>query len=176
MQPVIYDVAISADGFIAGASDDVSLFPHISTMVDDYYARLKTYAVCLMGRRTYEFGYDFGLKPGENPYPAMRSLVFSSSISLPDTSAVEVVSRDAAPIVADLRQTASGPVYLCGGGAFASSLLREGLIDRLRLKRAPILLGRGIRLFGPHSEHVPLKLLETICHADGALFQEFALR
>lgn len=51
MQPIIYDVAVSADGFIAGASQDVSLFPFQGSIVDDYMARLATYSHCIMGRK-----------------------------------------------------------------------------------------------------------------------------
>ncbi|MBD0778915.1 dihydrofolate reductase family protein [Maribacter sp. ANRC-HE7] len=39
-------------------------------------------------------------------------------------------------------------VSLCGGGQFAGWLLDPGLIDILKLKMIPIILGDGISLFG----------------------------
>lgn len=35
MHPIIYDVAVSIDGFIAGPSEDVSQFPHSGKIVED---------------------------------------------------------------------------------------------------------------------------------------------
>ncbi len=175
MQPIIYDVAVSADGFIAGPSADIFKFPGEGAVVDDYFERLKTYAVAIMGRATYEFGYGYGLKPGDNPYPHMRCLAFSNSIDLPENAKVEVVRENVTETLRALKETSEGPIYLCGGGAFAGSLLRQGLIDRLRLKRAPIFLGDGVRLFGDTTVGVDAKLRESKLYDNGVLYQEFAL-
>lgn len=179
MQPLVYDVAVSIDGFIAGPvvgdHRDVSRFPHEGSIVDDYQARLSTYAVALMGRATYEFGYAFGLPPGANPYPSMRSVVISESIDLPANADVSVIRDNAIAAVRTLKVEATGAVYLCGGGVLAGSLLAARLIDRLRLKRAPIVLGSGVPLFSGIDDAPMLSLLEEKAHDNGALFQEFAV-
>ena len=172
MHPIVYDVAVSIDGFIAGPSDDISKFPHEGPVVDDYRARLAGYAVAIMGKRTYEFGYRFGLKPGANPYQHMRTIVFSSSIDLPKKCEVEV-QRNADPqLLRDLKASSNGPIYLCGGGDFAGALLGMGLVDLVRLKRAPILLGGGVPLF--EGTRAPsLRHLNTKNYNDGYAYQEF---
>ena len=175
MQPIIYDVAVSADGFIAGPNDDISKFPADGPVVDDYFDRLRTYACAIMGRATYEFGYRFGLQPGVNPYPHMRCVVFSSRIDLPADGAVEVVRDHAEAHISHLRTDCKGPLYLCGGGQFAGWLLAQGLIGVLRLKRAPIFLGGGTRLFGGHDKGVEARLRLSKLYEDGILFQEFDL-
>jgi dihydrofolate reductase len=175
MQPIIYDVAVSADGFICGASDDVSLFPHSGPVVDDYLDRMATYSCALMGRRTYEFAYAHGLPPGANPYPTMHSLVFSTSILLPDVCDIEVVRTTALEKVDQLRATSPGPIYLCGGGHFAGWLLSERRIDTLRLKRAPVFYGSGISLFGPADFSVSAQLADSRLYENGVLYQEFDL-
>lgn len=175
MQPIIYDVAISIDGFIAGPDGDVSGFAEGGTVVDDYMSRLETYACAIMGRATYEFGYRFGLKPGDNPYPHMDCYVFSQTLEVPASSEVTIVREPMHDYVSALKQRLDGPTYLCGGGAFASSLLEVGLIDTLRLKRAPIILGHGVRLFEGHYAISPLNHQETKLHDDGYLYQEFQL-
>ncbi len=175
MQPIIYDVAVSADGFICGASDDVSLFPHSGPVVDDYLDRMATYTHALMGRRTYEFGYAHGLPPGANPYPMMGAHVFSDTISFPETAEVEVVSNDALTYIEALQAKSPGPLYLCGGGDFAGWLLSEDKIALLRLKRAPVFYGSGVRLFGSYPEPVSARLTLSKAYEDGVLFQEFAL-
>ncbi len=174
MQPVIYDVAVSADGFIAGAGGDISLFAHEGATLEDYIARLATYAHCLMGRATYEFGYRYGLEPGANPYPTMQSTVFSSSLKLPEETDVVQVQNDALAYIDRLQQEGTGPIYLCGGGAFAGYLLQKGRIDMLRLKRAPILLGDGTPLF-EDAQPQALALVEERNYGCGALYQAYRL-
>ena len=175
MQPVIYDVAVSADGFICGADGDVALFPHDGPMARDYRDRLAGYAVALMGRRTYTFAYAHGLPPGANPYPHMRTVVVSSSLDLPADAAVEHWRCPDADGVRTLARGAGGPVYLCGGGAFAGWMAREGLIDVLRLKRSPVLYGCGVPLFRDGPQMRP-RLLSERHHPGGQVYQEFDLR
>ena len=170
MQPIIYDVAVSADGFIAGPNADVSAFPHDGPIVADYTARLGTYAVALMGRMTYEFGYKFGLEPGQNPYPHMRTIVVSSTLTLPGDT-VEVW-RDLSGLT-PLRHTAPGPIYLCGGGVLASAIAATGNLTELRLKRAPLLLGSGTKLFAGLPAPIPLTLHSQTHYGGGLLFQSF---
>lgn len=175
MHPLIYDVAVSADGFICGDNADISLFSADGAIVDDYRTRLGTYAHCLMGRETYAFGYAFGMAPGQNPYPGMESIVVSRAITLPEDSAVAVWRDDLVARTQALKIRATGPIYLCGGGVLAGQLLASGLIDRLRLKRAPILYGSGTRLFGTTGTPTRLTLLDQTDYGDGSLFQDFAL-
>ncbi|WP_323037459.1 dihydrofolate reductase family protein [Pararhodobacter sp.] len=175
MQDVIYDVAVSVDGFICGADGDVSGFPHEGAVVEEYRARLATYGAVVMGRRTYEFGYACGLKPGANPYPHMQALVVSASLDLPADAAVETVRDDVIARLTRLRREMHAPIYLCGGGALAGSLLVQGQIQELRLKRAPILLGSGVRLFGGHDRPVPMHPLAQTIHERGVIYQRFKL-
>ncbi|MFZ5965078.1 dihydrofolate reductase family protein [Thalassococcus sp. BH17M4-6] len=175
MHPVIYDVAVSIDGYISGPGGDISGFAQDGAVVDDYRDRLSRYATAIMGRATYEFGYRFGMAPGQNPYGHMRTFVFSATIDLPAKRDVTVMRGDLAETLARIVAQSRGPVYLCGGGAFAGSLLALGLIDILRLKRAPVVLGGGVPLFGPGRIAPRLTLLTSHPYADGGLFQEYAI-
>ncbi|WP_179381183.1 dihydrofolate reductase family protein [Jannaschia marina] len=173
MHPIIYDVAVSLDGYIAGPAGDISRFAHDGPVVDDYRARLAGYTMALMGRETYTFGYRFGLSAGENPYPHMRSIVVSETLDLPDAAAVEQVFRATPDVLRRLKAEAPGPIYLCGGGRFAGALLAAGMIDRLVLKRAPVLLGGGTPLFDTDGPRPELTCRETQGYADGYLLQVF---
>lgn len=175
MHPLVYDVAVSIDGYISGPDGDISGFAHDGPVVDDYTQRLAGYSVAIMGRRTYEFGYRFGMLPGQNPYPHMRTFVFSQSLQIDGVSDVTIMRSDAIAAVSQLRTEATGPVYLTGGGAFAGALLRAGLIDRLRLKRAPILLGGGTALFAKDVAAPGLTCLQTRDYGNGYLFQDYAV-
>ncbi len=175
MQPIIYDVAVSVDGYISGPSGDVSQFDYEGPAVEDYQARMVEYAVAVMGRITYEFGYAFGMEPGDNPYKHMKTNVFSKSISLPSDSDVKVQRTSDASCLRNLRATSDGPIYLCGGGAFAGSLLAMGLIDRIFLKRAPLVLGGGVSLFGKTDAPSKLRRVSVKRYDSGYLLEEFDL-
>ncbi|WP_421723009.1 dihydrofolate reductase family protein [Bauldia sp.] len=172
MQPIIYDVAVSADGFIAGPDADISKFPHNGSAVDGYFERLETYRSVIMGRATYEFGYGYGLTPGANPYPHMTCFVFSRTIELPSGADVTVVRGYDIRRIDELQRSADGPIYLCGGGVFAGWLMSLGRIDILRLKRASILLGDGTRLFGDYTGGVNTELVSSDLEDNGVAYQE----
>ena len=82
MPKIIYYVASSLDGFIAGPEDDISDFAAGGSGVDQYLSDLQNFKTVIMGRRTYEFGYQYGLKPGQPAYPHMEHFIFSSSLQL----------------------------------------------------------------------------------------------
>ncbi|WP_224813795.1 dihydrofolate reductase family protein [Hasllibacter sp. MH4015] len=173
MHPIIYDVAVSADGFIAGPDADVSAFPPSGPIVDDYTDRLSGYAVALMGRATYEFGYRYGLPTGANPYPHMRAIVVSGAIQLPSDAQVEVW-RDLSGLEA-LRESGPGPIYLCGGGQLAGAIASAGHLSQLRLKRAPVILGGGTPLFSGLTTPPALTATGQVDYGDNLLFQTFRI-
>ncbi|MEM7644742.1 MAG: dihydrofolate reductase family protein [Pseudomonadota bacterium] len=173
MQPIIYDVAVSADGFICGPDADISRFPHHGPVVDSYRARLATYGTALIGRKTYTFGYAHGLPQGANPYPHMRSIVISQTLDLPDDAAVE--QHPDLTAIPDLKAQADRPIYLCGGGHLASTLLQADLIDQVVLKRAPILLGSGVPLWGRGAAIAAATLVDHQDYGDGVTLQRYQL-
>ncbi len=147
MRKIIYYVAISLDGFIAGKDDDISMFAMEGEGVDQYRYDLQAFDTVIMGRRTYEFGYQYGLKPGEPAYPHMEHYIFSNSLSLDcQNEQVRVVPRNL-ETVKKLKDEIGSEIYLCGGGTFAGWLLENGMIDEVKLKINPIILGEGIKLF-----------------------------
>ena len=169
MRSIIYDVATSLDGYIAGPNDDISAFPGEGQHADDYFQRLGGYQTVIMGRRTYEFGYAYGLEPGKRAYPHMDHHIFSSAMALPDDAEVSVVREDWLDAVKRLKRADGGDIYLCGGGQFAGLLVANGLIDRLVLKLAPVAIGAGVRLFGDSSGRQGFTLVEAKPYDNGVV-------
>ena len=122
----IYDVAVSVDGYISGPDGDISRFTHKGPVVEDYQARLAGYCVAIMGRHTYEFGYRFGLRPGQTPYPHMKTFVFSQTLDLTLKNEINVVHAPVGPMLQQLRNELHAPLYLCGGGRFAGGASGDG--------------------------------------------------
>jgi dihydrofolate reductase len=64
-----------------------------------------------MGRNTYEFGYEYGLKPGQLPYPHMDHFIYSASMDLSDGPSFTIVRKDFADHVRRLKESQGGDIY-----------------------------------------------------------------
>lgn len=166
MGHLTYDVAASLDGYIAGPGNDVSAFPHTGEHVDAYLDRLRAYDTVIMGRKTYEFGYDHGLTSGQLAYPGMAHVIFSSKINLPDDSQIRVVQdKDYwLDTVDQLKAQDAANIYLCGGGEFSGFLLANKRIDKLCIKLAPVVIGSGTSIFGDTNISCIFSLVSAIQH------------
>jgi len=161
MRRIIYYVATTIDGYISGPNEDISRFTASGDGVEQYLDDLKAFDTVIMGRRTYEFGYKFGLIPGQLAYPHMKHYIFSSTLRLKHCEkGLEVVNLDI-NIVEELQKEEGSDIYLCGGGEFAGWLHENEMIDILKIKLNPILLGQGVRLFGNSTKPVNLELIST---------------
>jgi dihydrofolate reductase len=161
MSRIVYYVATSLDGYIAGPNGDISRFVAAGDGVDRYLQDLQQFRTVIMGKNTYEFGYRYGLESGQPAYPHMQHYIFSSSLELPHAHDAVHVLPLTEEAVLRIRDESPTDVYLCGGGELAGWLLDRGLIDVLQMKLSPIVLGGGIRLFGPSTTAVTWQLRET---------------
>lgn len=148
MPKIVYYVATSLDGYISGPNDDTSQFAAGGDGVEQYLEDLKKFRTVIMGRKTYEYGYAFGLKPGQPAYPHMQHYIFSRTLKFDSWHEQVHVELPSIDRIIEIRDSSPTNVYLCGGGQFAGWLLDHGLIDILKLKINPILLGGGVRIFG----------------------------
>ncbi len=167
MRKIVYYVATSVDGFIAGPGGDISGFAQQGPGVEKYQQDLQQFDTVIMGHRTYEFGYQYGLPPGQPAYPHMEHYLFSSTLTFEHAhEKVHVLPPDLAHLMA-LKEQSGSDIYLCGGGELAGWLLDQRQIDVLKIKLNPVILGEGIRLFCPSSVKCQLTLTEQETFTDG---------
>ena len=167
MGKIIYYVASSLDGYIAGKNDDISQFIMQGKGVEKYQSDLTKFETVIMGRKTYEFGFQYGLEPGQPAYPNMKHHIFSNSLKIDNLSEsvkIETLSIDR---VKEIQQNSETDIYLCGGGQFAGWLLENGLIDQLKLKLNPVILGSGTKLFGSSTAPENWELTDKESFSDG---------
>lgn len=170
MRTITYGGAVSLDGFLAGPGGEIDWL-HFSADVQQVMAdSFKGVDAMLMGRKTWEVAAAAaggGRKKAASSKPrrarpsAMRSYVFSRTLSSIADPNVELVSGDAAAFVRDLKLRDGGRIILMGGGELAQSLIAAGLIDEVGLNIHPILLGAGIPVFRDPGHRVQLTLTEA---------------
>ena len=175
MKKIIYYVASSIDGFIAGENDDISKFILQGEGVEKYQSDLLNFKTVIMGRKTYEFGYKYGLPPGQPAYPNMEHYIFSNNMTLNNLSDSVHIEKLDIEKIKELKKNSTTDIYLCGGGQFAGWLLENNLIDELKLKLNPIVLGKGIRIFGETEYFVNLKLTDKESFKDGLQILSYEL-
>ena len=167
MRRIIYYVATSLDGYIAGKNGDISMFIMEGDGVEQYHCDLQDFDTVIMGRKTYEFGYDYGLKPGQPAYPNMTHHIFSNTMKLVSSSQDVKIEKIDLNRINDLKNQDGGDIYLCGGGVFAGWLMKNQMIDELKLKINPILIGEGTPLFGGQSIRSKLSMTSNRLYDDG---------
>ncbi|MGK5448646.1 dihydrofolate reductase family protein [Streptomyces radiopugnans] len=165
MRRLVYYVATTPDGFIAGPDGADPTGPngfwpiaedYVRHLVAEYPETLPVQArqalsvtaegtrfdTVLEGRRSYEIGLAAGVT---DAYPHLRHLVFSRSMAESPDPAVELVADDPVATVRKLKRQDGKDIWLIGGAELAGSLYTE--IDVLILKIAPLTIGDGIPMF-----------------------------
>ena len=176
MRKIIYHVATTVDGFIAHEDHSIEGFIPEGDHVDEYLASLKQYDTVIMGKKTYEFGYQYGLQPGHAAYPHMKNYIFSKTMDIePVHDNFQIVDGNEIAFIKNLKKQKGTPIYLCGGGAFAGYLLENELIDQLILKQNPAVFGKGIKLFGDSIKTVGFSLEQQKTYKSGVLLLTYKI-
>lgn len=167
MQRIIYYVAMSLDGYITGPNEDISQFSYSGPLVDQYVQDLQSFQTVIMGRKTYEFGYNFGLVPGQPAYPHMMHYIFSETLSLKVKHPQVHILSSSIETLKQIKLQSPTAIYLCGGSLFAGWLLSNRLIDEIRIKLNPIILGEGRPLFDGIKQNFRIKMTNSHSYEDG---------
>ena len=186
MRDLVYYVAVSLDGFIAGPDGEFDAFlaegDHAPVLFDEYADTVPAHVAralglppgpgrfdtVLMGRRTLAPALAAGIP---SPYPHLAQIVATRS----ETNLHPAITPTSDPLetVRQLKREPGKDIWLCGGGELAGALLPE--IDRLVLKRNPFAFGSGVPLFGraPYRAH-RFDLTRTRSFESGVVIEEYA--
>lgn len=177
MKKINYYVASSIDGYISGINDDISGFVGSGNGVEKYLKDLKEFETVIMGRKTYEFGYKYGLTPGKPAYPHMNHYIFSETLSFekPDEN-VKIINNINTEEIVEIKNNSKTDIYLCGGGIFAGWLLDNEMIDVLKIKVNPLILGQGVKIFGNSTKTFKLNLIHREEYEEGLLINTYEVK
>ncbi|MFJ5121133.1 dihydrofolate reductase family protein [Kitasatospora sp. NPDC088548] len=195
MRKLVYYVAVSIDGYIAGPGGEFDFYPlgdekqaaaytewtiarHPETVPTFMRAAHgladapnRRFDTVLMGLGSYRPGLQAGFT---SPYAHLRQYVVSSTLA-PDTDPdVTVVAGDPLALVRDLKQEEGQDIWLCGGGLLAGALLPE--IDELIIKSYPVVAGSGIPVFNGEFSPTLFEVIDRTSFDNDVTITRFARR
>jgi dihydrofolate reductase len=127
----------------------------------------------LLGRRSYEwFAARWPSRSGElaDRLNSLPKYVVSSTLQDPDWNNSTVLKGEVLHEVSKLRHELNGEIVVPASFQLVRTLIEHDLVDELRLKIFPVVLGAGERLFGETSDKKRMRLVETQTVADGIAF------
>jgi dihydrofolate reductase len=116
----------------------------------------------LLGRRSYEwFAARWPSRSGElaDRLNSLPKYVVSSTLEDPDWNNSSVLKGEAVYEVSKLKHKLRGEIVVPASFQLLRTLMEHDLVDELRLKIFPVVLGTGKRLFGETSNKKPMRLL-----------------
>ena len=127
----------------------------------------------LLGRRSYEWlASRWPSRSGElaDRLNSLPKYVVSSTLEDPDWNNSTVLEGDVVNEVSKLKEELNGEIVVPGSSQLLRTLMEHDLVDELRLKIFPVVLGAGERLFGETSDKRPMRLIDTRSLGDGIVF------
>ena len=178
MGKIVISDNVSLDGVIQDPAGDegftrggwvgrIAALPELAKFTLD--EALGTHAL-LLGRRSYEwFAARWPSRTGERAdrLNGLPKYVVSSTLEDPDWHNSTVLKGDVVKEVSRLKQELNGEINVPASFQLARTLIEHDLVDELRLKIFPVVLGAGERLFGETSDKKPLRLVGTQTIGDG---------
>ena len=127
----------------------------------------------LLGRRSYEwFAARWPSRSGElaDRLNSLPKYVVSSTLEDPDWNNSTVLKGDVVNGVSKLKQELNGEIVVPASFQLVRTLIEHDLVDELRLRIFPVVLGAGERLFGETSDKKRMRLVQTQTVTDGIAF------
>jgi len=127
----------------------------------------------LLGRRTYDWlAARWPSRSGElaDRLNSLPKYVVSSTLEHPAWNNSTVLKGDVLTEVSALKQQIDGDIVVPGSFQLVHTLMEHDLVDELRLKIFPVVLGAGERLFGGTRDKKPMRLLSTQTVGDDIAF------
>ena len=130
-------------------------------------------AALLLGRRSYEFlAARWPSRAGAlaDRLNGLPKYVVSSTLADPDWNNSTVVKGDVVNEISKLKQELDGEINVPASIQLVRTLIEHDLVDELRLRVYPVVLGAGERLFGETSDRKPMRLVDAETSGDGIAF------
>lgn len=169
MRKVVYNCAVSLDGFIEGPNGEFDW-----CMADQDYgmsAFMERIDTVLYGRKSYELVLKMGQTFGKEHEHYMFSTTMTEA-----AENVTLIKDKASEHVKAIKAALGKDIWLFGGADLAGSLMNEGLVDELALAVHPIVLGQGKPLFTNVQHRVQYRLESVKPYDTGLIIVNYVLK
>ena len=160
MKTIVY-IGTSLDGFIARKDGDIDWLTQFANdeAIRAYEKFMSRIDAIVIGRGTFEKVLTFPSWPYNK-----EVFVLSTSIKeVPEIARekVTVLSMNPKELLSYLSSKGFSGIYIDGGNVI-QQFLKEDLIDELIISKVPVLIGKGIPLFGDLDTDLQFKHIRTI--------------
>jgi dihydrofolate reductase len=167
-------VATSIDAFVATSDGGIEWLDELPNPEQSDYGWsdfISGIDAIVIGRNTFEKVLTFGAWPYEEPV----FVITNSLKTLPQNTVgeAEIVKGSINEVIGQLNQRGYTNIYVDGGKAI-QSFLAEDMIDEMIITRVPILLGKGIPLFGEQEQSRMLIHTKTEVYNDSLVQSHYA--
>lgn len=142
MRSLTADLFLTVDGFARGENSPAFFGydgPDLASWIGE---QMSSPHVIVMGANTYRLLAGMSNQVDDDPMAAVPKVVFSRSLQPPvDWPNTTLIADDAAAAMPALKDEDGAPLRVIGSISLVRSLLRLGLLDRLRLMVFPQVLG-----------------------------------
>jgi dihydrofolate reductase len=190
MRKLVVTTFVTMDGVMqapGGAGEDPSggftyegwLVPHfddaIGAQMDEWFTGAQDF---LLGRTTYEIFYASWPKMISDDQVSQKinfnkKYVASRTLSSVEWETAELLQGDIGDAVRKLKAEDGGELQVHGSAGLIQTLLKEDVVDELRLIVFPVTLGEGKRLFGDGTVPRTWKLGMQKTSSTGALMLSY---
>ncbi|MEO6667992.1 MAG: dihydrofolate reductase family protein [Ferruginibacter sp.] len=173
MRKIISSMHISLDGFVAGPNGEMDWIKVDEEIFDHMGKRIGETDTALYGRVTYEMMESYWPTAGDKPtaskhdikhskwYKQAHKVVLSKTMKNADLPNTTIISDNLFNRIKEIKQQQGSEILLFGSPTATHALIQQNLIDGYCLFVNPIILGRGIPLFGASEDKIALKLITT---------------
>jgi dihydrofolate reductase len=175
MRKVLASEFVSLDG--VAESPDRWQLPYFSDeMGEAVGAAMAASDAMLLGRVTYqEFeSYFPGVSSEDQPFADYMNdtpkFVVSTTLEKAEWNNSRLIKDNIAEEITRLKQQPGKDIGISGSIALVQSLLRENLLDELRLMIHPVVVGNGKRLFENVGDQKALELVDSKAFGTGVLY------
>ena len=176
MRKVVASELVSLDG-VMGSPQEWAFSYSNDEMEQANASGMAASDALLLGRATYqEFASYWPYQnSADQPYTDYLNrtpkFVVSKTLEGPlEWQNSTLIKGDVAKEITELKRQSGKDITIIGSAALVQSLLRDGLLDELRLMVHPVVLGSGKRLFEDEGNQKALELVDSKPFSTGVLY------
>jgi dihydrofolate reductase len=174
MRNIVAGLIISLDGVVE--SPEQWHFPYFNDEAGEAIgAQMAASDTMLLGRVTYQEFASYWPNQSNEDVPMadymnnVPKLVVSTTLDRVDWQNSTLIGGDVVEEITRLKEQPGKDITITGSITLVQSLIRDGLLDELRLMLHPIVVGSGKRLFENGSGQTPLELVDSKTFSTGVV-------